>query len=255
MVVLLCLTLVALDAAGDGSMLHPVRSFTRDTFAAGGSQLSKLWPFDDGDNVKQLQARNADLQTQLDQANGQLSTTADAQRELAELHRLLDLPTIDNATKVVAEVVAFGTSNFDATIEIGKGSKDGIHAGMPVVTGAGLVGRVIQTSDDRSTVLLITDTTANVSIRYSTAGDIGVAAGQGVGRNLRGDLVSLDSGIAVGEVAVTSGTDGSLYPAGIPVATVKSVNVGPRDLRKDVELKPVVDFGKLDNVAVVQWTS
>lgn len=253
LLVLVSITLVAIDQSGDDSPLHPIRSAFRDTFAAVGDGADNLWPFGDGEAVRRLQAENDQLRAQLGEANGRLAAMADTERERRELTALLELPTIDNAPKVIASVVKLGGSNFQATAELSKGSDSGIEVGMPVVTGEGLVGRVIQTSSTRSTVLLVTDATSNVSVRYVDAGDVGVAAGTGEGRELRGELIELSSAIKAGEVAVTSGLDGSLFPSGIPVVRVASTAAGRQDLRRDVRLEPIVDFDKLDNVAVVQW--
>jgi rod shape-determining protein MreC len=73
---------------------------------------------------------------------------------------LLDLNDIDSAGRyksVTARVVGSAPTNFRNTIEIDQGSQQGISEGMPVVGGAGLVGKVTQVFPDRSIVLLITD--------------------------------------------------------------------------------------------------
>src|SRR5690606_34399105 len=111
-----------------------------------------------------------------DAANGKLATNGDAIRQRDNLATLLNLRTPDDVPKVIAEVTAIGASNFDSTMELGKGSNQGIKVGMPVVTGTGLIGRVIQTTDSRSTVLLVTDTTFNVSVRLPN-GEVAAAVG------------------------------------------------------------------------------
>lgn len=253
LLVLVSLTLIVVDSAGEDSPLHPARSAARDMASAVDGGLDALWPFGGGGEVDNLRRQNESLQAQLDAANSALATAGDARRDREHLRALLALPTPDGVGKVVADVVRIGGSNFESTIELGKGSDDGIGEGMPVINEAGLIGRVTRTSNDGATVLLIDDPTSNVSIRYTDAGEIGVAAGGGLGRSLSGDLVDIDSAVKVGETAVTSGLDGSIFPPGIPVATVTSSTAGRQDLRRDVELKPTVDFRKLDNVAVLRW--
>lgn len=165
----------------------------------------------------------------------------------------MNVTTPDAIPQTAARVTAIGVSNYDATIDIDKGTNDGIAVGMPVVTGRGLVGRVTETSGNSSKVLLTSDSTSNVGVRIGGDGEIGVATGIGSKEALRVDLVDLDSNIKPGDVAVTSGLEGSLFPAGIPVGTVESVDAGQRDLRKTVKMRPLAELGKLDSVSVLQW--
>ena len=58
---------------------------------------------------------------------------------------------------VIAQVVGEAPSNFQNTVEITVGTRDGIAVGMPVTDGAGLIGKVTKVYPDRSVVMLITD--------------------------------------------------------------------------------------------------
>ena len=62
-------------------------------------------------------------------------------------------------------MVAGSPGNFESTIAVDKGMDDGIVSGMPVVAGDGLVGRVVQASRKRATVLLLTDPNSGASVR------------------------------------------------------------------------------------------
>lgn len=250
---LLVATLLVVDHQPGDSPLAPARSAVRDGFASAGSGLGSLWPFGDGAEVKRLEAENAQLRTDLDAARGEVAKVADVERERSRLAELFDIKTPNDVPKTVARVIKVGASNFDDGIELDKGTDSGIRIGMPVETGAGLVGRVVQASRSRSTVQLVSDATFAVTVRYADSGDVGTASGQGAGKNLRGDLVALDSRVHAGELVVTSGTDGSLYPAGLVVGKVKTAESGGTDLRKRVDIYPGADLHRLDLVAVVQW--
>lgn len=228
-----------------------LRSGAQDAFAAVTSWTGDLWPGSDG-RIGELEGENAALRAQLQAAQGDLLATQDQARQLSELSSLLNMPTPDNVERIVAPVTASDLSNFDSAIEIGKGTRDGVEVGMPVVTGAGLAGRVIQTSGSRSTVLLLNDTTFEVGVRFASTGDIAVAVGQG-GGDLRVDLIDLDSAVGVGDVAVTSGQQNSRYPSGIPVGVVKTSEAAGRDLRRTTLLAAATDFQHLNNVAVLKW--
>ena len=75
-------------------------------------------------------------------------------------------------------------------VEIDRGTDAGVDKGMPVVTGAGLVGRVVEASKRRATVLLITDLSSNIGVRLTASGDVGVAKGAGAGNDLPVDRIT-----------------------------------------------------------------
>src|SRR5206468_12182602 len=129
------------------------------------------------DENAKLKARIADLQ-------GARTQNEDAVRELRELLALDHLDWVGNAKQVAARVVSAPVSNFEQTIELDKGSHDGIKIDMPVVTGAGLVGRVVDVSSSRSTVRLISDPSASVGVRMARSSATGIATGEGAGRRL-----------------------------------------------------------------------
>src|SRR5205823_13037341 len=125
-------------------------------FSPVGSAASGITRYDHlKDENAKWKARSADRQ-------GARTRNEDAVRELRELLALDHLDWVGNAKQVAAREVSAPVSNFKQTIELDKGSHDGIKIDMPVVTGAGLVGRVVDVSSSRSTVRLISDPSASV---------------------------------------------------------------------------------------------
>ena len=96
------------------------------------------------DKVKRLEEENERLAKELAEVRGEV-LSEEADRELLE--RLLgeiDVPYADLET-VVARILGTPPGNFGShLVEIDKGSDDGLSEAMPVVTGAGLVGRLEQ---------------------------------------------------------------------------------------------------------------
>ena len=87
-------------------------------------------------------------------------------QELLQLNRLVGL---GGYPKVVAQVQGASPSNFQYTVEISKGSNDGVRVGMPVVNGAGLVGKITQVFPSSSIVLLITDPEFSIGAKILTS--------------------------------------------------------------------------------------
>jgi rod shape-determining protein MreC len=201
-----------------------------------------------------LKAENERLRDQVEQAGAADISGTDAERQLADLSLVLDLPYATDIPKVVARVVSGPRSNFSHAVEIDKGSDDGLAVGMPVATGAGLAGRITQVTSNSATVDLITDPEIRVGVRLASTGDLGTARGQG-----RGDPLVVDSSIgprvqiAEGTGVVTSGVDRSAYPPGVPVGTVASTRTGSGGLALELVVKPSVDFDRLSYLTVLQW--
>ncbi len=126
-----------------------------------------------------LEDDNAELQRRIDELEGRAVLEEDAAQQLAELLEQQGLEWVGAIPTTVARVVAGNPSNFSHTIDINKGSDDGIRDGMAVVNGAGLVGRIVQVTSSRSTVQLITDPDFAVGVRLLPSGVTGHRTGEG----------------------------------------------------------------------------
>ncbi len=253
-------TVLTLDyrGAGDGA-LESVRQGARDAFAP--VQAAAEWVvspvagfFGSVGDFGDLRSENARLRRQLDEARADAIRGADADRER---QRLLDLQGLDYAgglDSVPARVISTAPTNFQLTVTIDRGSDAGLVVGMPVVTSAGLVGRLTEVSKIRSTVLLISDPQSNVGVRLANSGEPGVARGGGTRNPMPLDLITTEVPVDVGEPVVTSGLERGLFPAQIPVGRVRSSSAPPSALQKEILLDPSVDLVRLEFVRVLLWT-
>lgn len=248
--------LITLDVRGSGP-ISAVRGGAHDVVdpiaGVSGAAFSPVGDWIDGvTSAASLKDENARLRHRLDAARGRQAAARAAVQENEELKKLLDLPFVDGTNAIAAPVVDGAPSNFELTVQIGRGSTDGIGADMPVVTGAGLVGRVIEVSRDRATVLLVEDPQSGVGVKMERTGTTGVVKGRGDSSTLRVDFVDPNADVTAGEVVSTAGMQNSPFPAGIPVGTVSKVSKTPGDLQRDVVVKPIVDFSHLDYVKVLR---
>ena len=203
-----------------------------------------------------LEAENEELREQLDEARSGGVAATDAEQQLAELSRAVDLPYLGDVPTVAARVVSGPRSNFSHAVEIDKGTDDGLAVGMPVVTGGGLVGRISRATGSMSTVELITDPDFRVGVRVADSGALGTAEGRGRDEPLLVDTsVDPDTEIAADTGLVTSGVDRSAFPAGIPVAQVAETRAGSGGLALELVADPLVDVDSLSYVSVLRWES
>ena len=199
-------------------------------------------------------SENQRLQLEVGQLRRQLMETQQAQEKLDQLQANQNLPFVDGIPEVLAQVISSPSSNFDLTIELDRGTSNGVGVGMPVVSGAGLVGSVVAAGQHTSVVQLITDQRSDVGVRFGT-GNVAVAQGQGQGDPLQLEDLSETSATSPGAPVLTSGLDVAAYPAGIPVGTVSSVRHPGGSLTSEVLVTPLVNVSALQYVAVLQWLS
>src|SRR5439155_13723939 len=175
----------------------------------------------------------------------------DAERQNEQLLALLKLQANLGVKGVAANVIAESVSNFEWTVTIDRGSADGIKVGLPVISGDGLVGHVVQAFANGAVVQLIIDPHSGVASRLAVSGDTGLVVGQTDRRDMTMDLVSPDANVNPQDPVVTSGYAGGLYPAGIPIGYVSHVYTQPGSLTETVAVRPAVDFSCLEFVEVV----
>jgi rod shape-determining protein MreC len=202
----------------------------------------------------QVKAENERLRARVADAESQKVTGADAEKQLADLSKVLDLPFAGRLPKVTARVVSGPRSNFSHAVEIDKGRKDGLEVGMPAAAAAGLVGKVTQVTDSSATVQLITDPEFRVGVRLATTGSLGTARGQGRDEPLIVDSsINPQTKVAKGTGLTTSGIDTSTFPPGVPIGTVRSVRTGSGGLSLELVVKPLVDVDQLSYITVLKW--
>ncbi len=182
-----------------------------------------------------------------------MARAADADRERIALLDIQGIKFLGDVDTITARVVGISASSLELTAELDKGTSSGVVRGMPVVAGAGLVGRVTEASRSRAVVVLLTDPNSNVGIRLTSTGDTGVARGNGPGRTLSVELLEGGSPLKQGEPVVTSGLQQSRFPPGIPVGLVQNSGYREGPERKGVKLAPMVDLKRLTFVKVLIW--
>ena len=125
-------------------------------------------------------------------------------QELLQLNRLTGLA---GYPKEVAQVQGASPSNFQYTVEISKGSNHAIAVGMPVLNGAGLVGKVTQVFPNSSIVLLVTDPSFSIGAKILTSRVVEpIATTLPPGSTLPGGVVDPDAATSTSTTSPTMTT-------------------------------------------------
>ena len=257
---LLAVTLITLDSRGVG-VFDGIRNTAGDVFAPVGdafawvtSPIGNAWGgMTDYDDLK---AENERLRQRVDELEGGEAEAANAVEQLERLQEQLQIDFVGDIPTQIARIATGPYSNFDTfRTEIDKGSDAGLAVGMPVVTRAGLVGRLERVSRTRSVVQLATDPDFTIGVRLASTQDIGLGHGGGDSNRFVVDRgIDVGDPVEPGEVVLTSGLDDSVMPKDIPIGLVDKVrpdeNTGMQLLLVDY----AVDFSQLDVVQVLKWT-
>jgi rod shape-determining protein MreC len=143
------------------------------------------------------------------------------QSQNASLRDLLKFTPDPRASYVTAPVIADASSSYVRSLIVLAGQKDGVVKGQAAITGAGLVGRVLEVGRRASRVLLLTDISARVPVVIERTRDQAVLAGNN-SDNPELQYLPRDVDIKVGDRIVTSGVGGN-FPVGLPVGEVVRV--------------------------------
>jgi rod shape-determining protein MreC len=143
---------------------------------------------------------------------------------------------------------------FAHTIAIDAGSSSGVRLDSPVVSGDGLVGIISNVFPHTAKVTLLTDPDSFAAARDIDTQVWGMLH-TGPGGTLILDQVQKTLKVKDGDKLVTAGTHNArypdLYPYGIPIGTVTSVNATDTSTFLQVQVQPFADLGSLEAVAVL----
>lgn len=236
---------------GAGEVLSPLEEGAARAF----KPFSDLagWVGDVGDAKKE----NKQLKTEVESLRAQLAELATDKREAEQLRDLAGLSASLPAgtEKVTARVIAHSPTVWYSTIQIDKGRDDGVRTNQPVITAGGLAGKVIAAGGGTARVALITDASSAVGAEIMPRGVAGVVKPEIGGKDLILDYIPKGSRVRKGEVVVTSGFKagelGSLFPRGIPIGRVGSVNQDQLEIFQRVRVRPYAELRRMDFVQVL----
>lgn len=190
----------------------------------------------------------------------QLARVQTSGREVEELRALAGLPRRagypDGVRTVTSRVIGRSPTVWYSKVQIDRGSKDGVALDQPVITGAGLLGKVTQVTGGSAVVTLITDESSSVSATVMPGGAGGVVKPEvGKPNDLLLDFIDRGDRIRRGAMVVTAGTTSSrlesLFPRGIPIGRVRRVEGDEVELYQRVHIEPFADLRESDMVQVL----
>jgi rod shape-determining protein MreC len=198
-----------------------------------------------------LRRDNRRLEAEVARLRAEERTYADVLEENRRLRGALGMAERCGCRTVGASVVAGSGSNFQLSVTVDAGTRQGVARDMAVVDADGLVGRVTQVTADYATVLLVNDPASGVAATLARGKAPGIVKGSG-SQLLSFQPVRAGTKVQRGDPVVTQGYQGSIFPAGLPIGVVERVDpAGAASLVPRVAVRPYANLGALDVVAIV----
>lgn len=147
-----------------------------------------------------------------------------------------------------AQVSAINSGLWLTTLSINKGTAHHVYNGSAVLAANGFAGRITESFNASSSVMLIVHPSSFTGIRSERTREAYILAGTGSGCVLQ--FVPLDADIRKGDKLITSGLSETI-PAGIPVGTVKDISRDSGGAGRVIHVAPYVNFRKIEQVFVL----
>jgi rod shape-determining protein MreC len=172
-------------------------------------------------DVASLRVENQRLRSADEQLRRQVVELNAAAKENDALRQALNFQKASGHRLVAAHVIGRGPDSFSRTMQIDRGTADGVQPGMAVATGAGLLGRVREAGPHAAIVQTLGDPQSRVNVYLSKSNLQGTVSGGP--SSLRLELQhTLGVTASTGDWALTSGVGGG-FPRGLVVGEIASI--------------------------------
>ena len=155
-----------------------------------------------------------------------------------------------------ATVTGTGSGNYKTVLTLDCGTDNGVTEGMTIVTPDGIVGHIVETGDSWSKAVTFIESGSAVGAVIERTGETGLIEGDfhlsSEGR-CKMTFLSADSDVKEGDRIMTTGT-GSVYPGGLVIGYVDSVETDPLTRTKIAYVNASADLSGLKNEKVMVIT-
>lgn len=200
---------------------------------------------------KNVRANNRRLREEVQRLRVESLLVRETSEENHRLRRLLDLRERLPIAAVAGEVIGREWGGWVRSLTVNRGRSDDIPRLAAVISPDGLVGRVVDVRPGAAVVQVLTDPASTIGAHVLRTRTRGIVEGEPRG-TLRFKYMARDgAGLRVGDVLVSSGQSGGVFPRGIPIGRVRAIDDRGSALFHYAALTPAVDFGRVDEVLLL----
>ncbi len=193
--------------------------------------------------------QNESLSRRVSELESRLGMLSEFESENERLRQALSFASERQLRGVAAAVIGADSSGWIRGLVIDRGSSHGVRPGMAVIHPRGIVGQITSVASNSARVLLVNDHSSGVDVLVQSSRVRGVVEGAGE-KVCELKFVTKENPVKVGEVVVTSGMD-RVFPKGVVVGTVSHVSAQTSTLFQTIEVRPAVNFARIEEVLVV----
>ena len=199
---------------------------------------------------KNVRAQNRRLREETQTLRVNALRVTETTEENRRLRRLLALKESMPLATLSGEVIAREWGGWVRSLTVNRGRADRVTRLTAVIAPDGLIGRVVDVRPGASIVQVLIDPTSTVGAHAVRTRTQGIVEGEPRG-TLRFKYMARDGGnLQIGDMVVTSGL-GGLFPGGIPIGRVRSIDDRGAALFSYAQLSPAVDFARIDEVLLL----
>jgi len=221
-------------------IFSPLISFIGKPFQVVSDNISSV------SGVASLRAENANLKSENIRLKEWYQTALMLQAENQSLQKLLNVKVNTHQNYITTRVLSDNNANFVKTILISSGKSEGVKKNQAVLSGEGMIGRVIEAGENSARILLLTDVNSRLPIMIEGTNQKAILQGTNDDNPI---LKHLPNEINVlNEARIVTSGDGGLFPASLPVGRLIKNDTG-------YAVKLYGEIDKISFVRVVDTTS
>lgn len=220
------------------------RAISFGTFAYITSAVhSALNIFDDDDEITRLKLANADLMLEVNRLRNYALQNS-------HLRKMLELKDTTAYSLIAADVISRFSTKVEGNFIINVGLKNGVKVGMPVINELGLVGLVISSASDFSSVRTLENINLNVAVTNQRSKISGILSWNGQKHVIKNIPTTFD--MDVGDRIETSEFS-TILPPSIPVGIIAEKESEVSGLLSNIFIQPFANSKTVKNVFVIKF--
>ncbi len=200
-----------------------------------------------------VEEENEALRTENARLRAALAGGEEQRLENERLERLVHLREgSPEVNPIFARIIATSPTPLFRSVRIDCGTSDRIHVGAAVVSHDGVVGRVAAVSGGWADVMLLVDAASSIDVVVQRTRSRARVRGLGGDKELgiKVEYLTRTEDVAPGDILITSGV-GTVFPKGLRVGKVTSIERGAFGLYQGATVEPSVDFRRIEEVMVI----
>ncbi len=242
-VVLVSFSIVLL-VVNDNTQIRQIRSITVGSL--GVIQQTFSWI----PNITALQRENELLRKVNVNLSDEVNQLREARLENIRLRSMIALQETSSVKLIGAKVVSKNLNLLRNALTLNVGSNDKVSIGNPIVTGEGLVGRIVAVSGSYSIGQMIVNVDFRASAKVQRSRVDGIIAWDGKSILLKNVAKTQD--VKEGDAVITSEYSNA-FPSGIKIGIVSKISEMQNSLYKRIEVIPTVNLTQSEEVFVMDY--